>query len=161
MRNNRKPIMLLFGNGYESQLLLAVLLKLQKKFTIVHVAEEHIPKKVRSVLSKTQQRNLIFRPWRKDKRHKTFYASNTICLEDLNFGFSSKDYFILAGFELSEPSLVKGFMNGLFKDMYCPLLRYSEEWIQRLYQDMKDNEEVGDFLFDNLTSDSHTNITIN
>jgi len=161
MRHNRKPVILLFGNGYESQLMLATLLKLRKKFTIIHVAEKHVTKKVRSVLLKSQQRTLILHPYRENKGYKTFYNDGVVCLEDLNFGFSPKDYFIVSGFNLSEPSLVKSYLKGTFNGMYCPLLRYSEEWIQELYQDMKDNEEIGSFLFDNHTSDSHHNIVIN
>jgi hypothetical protein len=160
MRHNRKPILLLFGNGYDSQLLLAVLLKLRKTFTIAHLAEQTLDRKVLAVLQKANQRNVIFRPDRKHVGYKTFYGGDIISLEDLMFGFSAKDYFIIAGFKLSEPSLMKAYEKGTFDNMYCPLLRYSDGWIETLYQDMKDNEEIGSFLFENNTTDSHHNISI-
>ena len=160
LSNNRKPILLLFGNGYESQLHIVALLKLQKTFRIIHVADDTLDRKTKRVLLKSRQRFLIFRPYRKDEKYKAFTCNDAICPEELNFGFSSKDYFIIAGFKASEPSLIKGFYNGLFDSMYCPFLRYSDEWIQTLYQDMKDNEKIGGFMFDNLDSDSHHNITI-
>ena len=160
MSKNRKPILFLFGNGYDSQILLAVLLKLKKKFMIIHNANNVSPKKVNRVLSKARQKTLILRPYEEEKTYKTFSHDKAFCFEKLNFGFSSEDYFIIAGFKISEPSLIKGYFNGLFKTLYCPLLLYSDEWIQTLYQDMKDNEKIGEFLFENLTSDSHHNIAI-
>lgn len=161
LQHNRKPILLLFGNGYESQLLFTALHKLRKKFSVIHVADKVLSAKTRRILFHFKQHHLILRPDRKNHSYKTFYGGDVFTCEDIDFGFSAKDYFIIAGFKLSEPSLIKGYMRGSFKNLYCPLLRYSDEWIETLYQDMKDNEQIGEFMFDNLESDSHHNITIN
>ena len=156
LRNNRKPILLLFGNGYESQILLSVLNHLNKKCTIVHVAHGKLNSKTIRVFHHFRQHNhLIMRPYEASKHYKTFTVGDAVCPDVLDFGFSHKDYLIMAGFKLSEPILTKAHERGLFKNMYCPLLRYSNDWIETLYQDMKDNETIGDFMFDNLNSDSH------
>ena len=161
MRHNRKPILLFFGNGYDSQLLLLALSKLRKSFTIVHVASERLNQKVKNIFNSfSDHQKIILRPHSRKKHFKTFYNDDAFCFEDLNFGFSPHDYFIVAGFKLTEPSLVKAYHRGDFHDLYCPLLRYPDEWIETLYQDMKDTEKLGKFMHDNLTSDSHHNIQI-
>jgi len=161
MRHNRKPIILLFGNGYDSQIILMALHKLKKHFILVHVAEDKISSKILKVMSRFVGKNkVILRPHRIHNDYKTFYNDNAFCVEDLNNGFSSKDYLIIAGFKLSEPSLIKAFYRGDFDSLLCPLLRYTDGDIEVLYQDMKDTEKFGDFLFSNLTSDSHHNIVI-
>jgi len=160
-RQNRKPILLLFGNGYESQILLLALHRLKKKFIIVHVAEKNVPFKTRRILWQFKnQTHLILRPRIEDKSFKSFYCGNAICVEDLNVGFSGNDYFIISGFKLSEDSLSQAYYEGTFNSMYCPFLRYADEQIASLYQDMKDNDSLGSFLWKNITSDSHHNIEI-
>jgi len=161
LHNNRKPILLLFGNGYESQLLLVALHKLRKKFCIVHVTTDKLSRKTRNVLTKFKhQQHLILRVEQINGGYKTFYGGEPFSAEDLNFGFSAKDYFIIAGFKTSEPSLVKAFHNEVFDDLYCPFLWCDDDLIEVLYQAMKDNEHIGSFMFDNLDSDSHHNIII-
>jgi len=162
LKHNRKPLLLLFGNGYESQLLFVALHRLRKKFTVVHIVDYVLSKKTRHVLSQfSQYSSLLLRPYRKHDGFKTFYGGNVFSSEDLDFGFSEKDYFIIAGFKASEPSLRKAFNRGIFNKLYCPFLRFSDEWVETLYQDMKDNDAIGEFMFENLNSDSHHNITIN
>jgi len=160
MRHNRKPIVLFFGNGYDSQLLLMALHKLRKKFKVVHVASEELSRKVQNIFSRLKHEVILLRPHRVDKGFKQFHNDNAFCCEDLNFGFSTKDYFLIAGFNLTEPTLMKAYQRGVFRNLYCPLLRYPDEWITTLYQDMKDTEKLGEFMHDNLTSDSHHNIKI-
>ena len=158
MRHNRKPILLLFGNGYESQIILMALHKLGKKFTIIHCATgERLTSRTLKVISKFVGKNkLILRPYKKNKAYKIFYAGdNAFCIEDLTFGFSPKDYLIIAGFNLTEPPLMRGFQNGIFDDILCPLMRYCDEHTEKLYQDMKDTERLGAFLHENMDSDSH------
>jgi len=163
LRKNRKPIILLFGNGFESQILLQVLLKLRKSFLVVHVAHESKVTKVMKIVHKFKLKHLILRSTEYDKENKTwtiFEQKDGICADELNFGFSNKDYLIVSGFELGEPKLVKAFEQGYFDMMYCPLLRLCDEDIECLYQNMKDEEQNGKFLYSNLTSDSHHNILI-
>jgi len=161
MQHNRKPILLLFGNGYDSQLLLMALHKLRKKFMVIHAANGRLTKKTKTILKKLGCSHLILRPYNNGDPYKKFYTNEAFCVEDLNFGFSHKDYFIITGFKITEPSLVKAFQRGFFNDLYAPLLRYSDDWIETLYQDMKDTEPLGEFLYENIQSDSHHNITIN
>jgi len=162
-RKNRKPIVLFFGNGYDSQLLLMALHKLKKKFTIVYIVHGKFTKKTRNVLQKfAQNPKIILRPREEEKEFKNFYNGDGFCFEDMDFGFSPKDYLIVAGFKANtEPSLIRAFYNDAFCDLYVPLLRYTDDWIERLYQEMKDSEKLGQFMYDNLQSDSHHNITIN
>lgn len=161
MQSNRKQILLLFGNGYDSQLLLMALHKLRKKFTVIHSVNGRFSKKTRNILQKVGCQYLVLRPHNGEDNYKKFYGGNTFLIEDLNFGFSSKDYFIITGFKITEPSLVKGFHRGLFNNLYAPLLRYSDDWVETLYQDMKDTEPLGEFFYENIQSDSHHNISIN
>jgi hypothetical protein len=164
LQHNRKPILLLFGNGYESQILLAALQKLGKPFTIVHaVYGEKLGVETRRMLNKFKKKSrIILRPRKKNFESKVWTLnSHALCFEDLNYGFSQKDYLLIGGYKISEPTLIKSYENGSFNGLYCPLLRCSDEWIQRLYQDLKDNEPMGNFFHQNLASDSHHNIEVN
>ncbi len=159
LSKNRKPLVLFFGGGYESQILLGVLLKLRKEFLIVHNVMGGIGCKVREVLSFSGQRYLLLRNWKENKDTKVF-TSEPFCFEENECGFSEKDYLLIAGFKLSEPYLVKAFYKGVYNSLYCPLLRMCDEDVEQIYQDMKDGEKFGSFMFEHLASDSHHNIVI-
>ena len=161
LSSNHKPLVLFLGNGYESQILLLVLRRLQKKFLIVHVADNKVCGKVRRVLSKFRSAyTVILRPERTEDGMKCFKNQEAFTPEDLRYGFSRKDYLVIVGLKLSEPLLCQAYYSGTFEDVCTPLMRYCDEDVQELYQDMKENEPLGQFLFDNLTSDSHHNIEI-
>ena len=161
LSSNHKPLVLFLGNGYESQILLLALHRLRKKFLIVHVADNKVCGKVRRVLSKFRSvYTFILRPEREEDGMKCFSNHDAFAPEGLRYGFSAKDYLVVAGFKLSESALCQAYYSGTFEDIYTPLLRYCDEDVQELYQDMKDNEPLGQFLFDNLTSDSHHNIEV-
>ena len=161
LKGNHKPLVLFLGNGFESQILLLALHRLRKRFVIVHIADTKVGKKVRQVLSKFRNMyTIILRPERSKDGYKVFENREAWTPEDLRWGFSPKDYLVVTGFKLSEHYLLKAFYKDVFGGVYSPLLRYCDEDVQALYQDMKDNEPLGQFLFDNLTSDSHHNITI-
>lgn len=159
LSKNRKPIVLFFGGGYESQILLGTLLKLHKDFLIVHNIMGKTSRKVRKVLAYSGRRRLLLRNYQEDEDIKSFLAK-PFCFEENECGFSEKDYLLIAGFKLSEPYLVKAFYKGHYNSLYCPLLRMCDEDIERIYQDMKDQEEFGGFLYEHLASDSHHNITV-
>jgi len=156
--------MLLFGNGYDSQILFMALHELGKRFIVVHAVngDKILSRKTTRILKKFGYPHIILRPDDKDAHYKSFCGGDPFTFEKMTIGFSAKDYFIIAGFKAdTEPPLVKAFYNGAFDELYCPLLRLCDENIEQLYQDMKDNTRLGDFLFENLNSDSPHNITIN
>lgn len=167
LRNNRKPIILFFSNGYESQLLLAILHRLGKRPTLVHLRNDNLilPKKLFNVLNKYKFPHYFLRGEMKDKYKKSFSIINnfnTFTFEDISCGFSSQDYLLIADFQIGcETSLLNSFFHDMFDKMYCPLLRCCDSDIERYYQAMKDNYRLGKFLFQNITSDSiHNNFSI-
>lgn len=163
MRHNRKPILLLFGNGYESQIVLLALQKLHKKFTIIHAFNYTLCRKTRTVLKKFKKPTILFQVYDgEDKENKTWSIVNkAIFFEKISLGLPFNHYVIVTGFQMGGDSkLIKAFHQGMFENMYSPLLRYPEEFIQTIYQDMIDNEPLGKFLWQNNESDSLTNIEV-
>lgn len=161
LHRNRKRIILLFGNGYESQIMLLALRTLGKKFTIVHAASDGLSRKTSTVLSKFRMYpRIILRPTRKQRKFKTFYCW-PFSLEGMTCGFSKKDYLIVSGFQTGgEPILRQALDRNFFEAIYSPLLRCSDEYIGQIYQDMKDNHRLGSFMHTNLASDSSHRINI-
>ena len=163
LRKNRKPIILLFGNGFESQILLLVLHKLKKKFLVVHAYDDKLWDKTKNVLRHFKHEYLLLKTDRVTSENKSFCldaSSKAIFFEKMKLGFPFDKYLIVTGFKDSETSLRKALLDGFFEEMYCPLLRYPDESVQMLYQNMTDTESLGKFLWKNNLSDSHHNITI-
>jgi len=136
--------------------------ELGKQFLVVHATNngDFLSKKTNHILKRFGYPHIILRPDDKNTHYKSFYGGDPFTFETLRFGFSPKDYFIITGFKATEPFLKRGWENHAFDDYYCPLLRCCDENIEQLYQDMKDNTPLGDFMFENLNSDSHHNIQI-
>jgi hypothetical protein len=152
----RKPIMLFYGNGYESQLLLMALHKTRRKFIIVHVTfNGSLNEKTRNILRKFSQYNqIILCANPEDVKKKSWHViGKTISIEKLDTGFSSEFYHMIFGIKIDELSLVKAWENNAFENLNCPFLRFPDEEIEKLYSDMVDTERMGKFMRENLTSD--------
>lgn len=169
LRLNRKPIVLFFGNGYDSQILLASLSKIRRKIIVVYVQLGKNPKgllKAKRIAQKFAKFTWLFLrvdPNAMDEKEtKTWTVTEQVFLtENHSLGFGFKDYVLITGHKLHEPYQIKAFEKGLFKNLFCPLLRFSDDWITRLYQNMKDTDPLGKFLNENLDSDSaHPSISI-
>lgn len=164
LKHNRKPILLFFGGGYDSQILLLALHKVRRKVTVIHLVhnEDKIPKKIKNVLKLfSKNTNIFMRSDQEEDGSKTWGSHQGIFFSEKNgIGFGKKEYLLITGHKMTEPLITRYFMNDKHNILYSPLLRYCDESIQELYQDMKDNERLGKTLFENLWSDSHHNIKI-
>jgi hypothetical protein len=153
----------MFGNGFESQILLLALHKLRKQFFIVYTVCERIPKKTKRVLRKFGKKHqvILLQSEREDPDYKTWIMEEKALFAESNkVAFSATHYCVITGHKASEPSLMRGFQRGDFDHLVCPFLRCSDEYVQSIYQDMKDHERMGKFLWTNNMSDSHHNIEI-
>jgi len=157
LRTNRKPILLFYGNGYESQILALALHKMHKSFTFVHVASPHVDtQKVKRVMKKLGNNiPIILHIPIKSQQFKSFEIYGPLLIPEESFaGFSLKDYCIVTGFKLDEPSIVKCFMSGGFERMYSPLMRCPDEYVEDVYEEIENSGKLGKFMSKNLTSDS-------
>lgn len=156
LRKVKKPIVLFYGNGYESQLLLMALLKTRRKFTIVHIAYNGcLPRKTSIVLRKFKKYHPIILHAKPAKNGKKTWGNDgkMFEIEDSNIGLSMNSHHIIFGMKLDEPSIVKAWQKNALEGLDCPLLRFPDEEIDRLYSDMVDTEPLGKFMKKNLTSD--------
>ena len=161
----KRNLLLFYGGGYDSQLLLVALSKIRRHITVAHTIlfPKSYWKHIRKVQTKYPQHHWIkLRANIDDADTKTWTIYNeTLFTEEHKLGFSSKDYTIILGHKLHEPYQIKAFEYGVFKSFVTPLLRYSDEWVACLYQDMKDTEQLGKFLHSHLVSDSpHPSLNI-
>ena len=160
LKKEKRPIVLFFGGGYDSQILLYALSKVRRKFTAVHCLgyEEPIPDKIKTVLKHFKGVLPIFlRVCYRHRKYKTWYFQNNIWLQDKQLaGFCTNDYCLVTGHEANETSLHINFIEKKMEnDIFCPLIRYSDDYISMIYQDMKDDWCHGEILYENSMSDSH------
>lgn len=166
LKTEKRPIVLMYGGGYDSQILLYALSKIKRKFIAVKVLsdKEALADEFKTSISLFKGVTPIFLRTRpKSKAYKTWYwECSHLWLQDSQIaGFSKKDYCIVTGHKANETSLKKFFIeNKMETELYCPLIRYSDDHITAIYKDML-NWKHGKTLLMNCISDScHPNIKV-